>query len=447
MDSPLKWIEIFKAGRHTSGNGITRDYPASDLDQVVETYNPDQFKAPLIVTYPAHNTAGYSDDALHASQLAYGYPKTLKRIGDRLMAGFEKLSPKIKEWFGNGELLGFSSSFYLPNSPANPYPGKLALRHIAGCGVNPPAVKGMEAPEFAQPIANFASYEPDQAGAVEFSLIDDSADAQTLQDAQVGARLYRAIRAIDLTLPTFSSAGMAVQSLAGAMAEVYQRLRDREIAAVGAEAGDRMFPAWLLQQFQLLAVQQDATGPDVLWGDIQLLHDRINELHDKDKTTHYQEGGSSSVTTTPEFTQIQAENERLSAQVQQIQAEREQERVTNFIENLVRDRKLFPSDASDEVSFILSLPNVATVDYGEAGSLTQRQRYMDKLAARRPLWSDKRPPVDPQDAPDGEDISFAEDFSGDYSPESIKADRQIRACMKQHNLSYSAAIDHLKLVL
>lgn len=138
-------LEIFKAGRQTASNGVEVEFGVSDLSEIASTYNPNLFKAPLIVTKKPHNTEGISDHALADSELAFGFPKSLKVAGDRLKAVFDKdkIVPQVVDWFRQGRLLGVSSSFYQPNSPHNPTPGKYHLRHIAALGKTPPAVKGL----------------------------------------------------------------------------------------------------------------------------------------------------------------------------------------------------------------------------------------------------------------------------------------------------------------
>jgi hypothetical protein len=136
-----KEIEIIRTGTHTSANGITVSFDRTDLEEIAANYNPSHFQAPLIIS---HDTLGIPDRQLAHSEFAYGAPKALKVVGDRLRAVFDKVAPEFVQWVRDGKLLSVSSSVYLRNSPTNPTPGKLALRHIAGLGSSPPAIKGME---------------------------------------------------------------------------------------------------------------------------------------------------------------------------------------------------------------------------------------------------------------------------------------------------------------
>jgi hypothetical protein len=133
-------IEIIRAGTHTSANGIVVTFDRRDLEEIAANYNPSHFQAPLIIS---HDTLGIPDRQLAHSEFAYGAPKKLKVVGDRLRAVFDKIAPEFVQWVRDGKLLSVSSSIYLRNSPTNPTPGRLALRHIAGLGSSPPAIKGM----------------------------------------------------------------------------------------------------------------------------------------------------------------------------------------------------------------------------------------------------------------------------------------------------------------
>jgi transcriptional regulator with XRE-family HTH domain len=145
-------IEIFRAGKHTAANGMAVDISPADLQQVVDTYNPANFNAPVVLGHPKHNDP------------SWGQVKHLKMVGDRLKATVHKLAPEFVEWVRAGRYHAISPSFYLPDSGSNPYPGKLALRHIGFLGAVPPSVKGMAAPEFQE----FVSFSDDEEGVVSF---------------------------------------------------------------------------------------------------------------------------------------------------------------------------------------------------------------------------------------------------------------------------------------
>ncbi|NCJ06677.1 hypothetical protein GS597_09190 [Synechococcales cyanobacterium C] len=144
----MQEIEILRAGTFPDNSGQLHTFAASHLDEVVSSYNPANFRAPLIVT---HEVDGNDKGLADHKELAFGAPKLLKRVGDRVKAVFESISPKFVSWVREGNLLSISPSFYLPDSPNNPSPGKLALRHIAALGKTPPAIKGLAPLSLSEP--------------------------------------------------------------------------------------------------------------------------------------------------------------------------------------------------------------------------------------------------------------------------------------------------------
>jgi transcriptional regulator with XRE-family HTH domain len=169
MDNLIE-IPIFRAGRHRSANGVEREYSVGDLAEMAVTYSPDRFKAPVIVS---HDTKGIADKQLPYSELAYGFPDRLKVVGDKLVASFSRIVPQVVDWWRSGQLLGLSPSFYMPNNPHNPTPGRWHLRHIALLGKTPPAVKGIGA-EFSEDelITSFAEDEQSISFSFDPQLLD-----------------------------------------------------------------------------------------------------------------------------------------------------------------------------------------------------------------------------------------------------------------------------------
>jgi hypothetical protein len=136
------WVEIFKAGKQTASDGRTIVFSPENLDEIVSSYSPEHFRAPLIIS---HETFGRSDRELAESELAFGIVKKLRREGNSLYAFCDPVAPEVRDWIAQGRIVDRSASFYPPNSANNPFPGKWALRHVALLGKTAPSVKGMEA--------------------------------------------------------------------------------------------------------------------------------------------------------------------------------------------------------------------------------------------------------------------------------------------------------------
>lgn len=124
-------LHIFKAGLHTSGNGITRAYTRDELAAMAAAYDPARFAAPLVVGHPQDNAP------------AYGWVARLVAEGDDLFAEVDAIDPLLVDAIRVGMYRKISASLYLPDSPANPVPGGLYLRHVGLLGGAAPAVKGL----------------------------------------------------------------------------------------------------------------------------------------------------------------------------------------------------------------------------------------------------------------------------------------------------------------
>lgn len=137
-----KYCEIFRTGKHTSANGVTKDWTTGDLDTMVKNFyekNPD---VPLVVGHPKTNDP------------AFGWFKDVKRIGEKLYACFKQVAPEFAEAVNSGKLKTRSISVYPDGT----------IRHLGWLGAMPPAVKG---------LAGFQFQEDENAECYEFSELQD----------------------------------------------------------------------------------------------------------------------------------------------------------------------------------------------------------------------------------------------------------------------------------
>jgi hypothetical protein len=293
-------IEILRVGKFTSTNGIEVDLSADVLGQIVETYNPQNFKAPLIIS---HDTRGAADADLAESELAYGWPSALKMVGDRVKAVFEKVSPKFTEWVRGGRLLGVSASLYTPDSSANPNPGKWSLRHIAGLGKSPPAIKGLEPLSLSDWAGEgVISFE-------EFDLPDDGAVTVSFCDGD----------------------WMGWEAIATTM----QNLRDWLIDQHDLDTADRLISPWMIRDLQMSSLRsREVAAPATAYfaesqGDDSGKPARILEMSEEDLRA-----------------QLEAErrkNESLTAQIAAESWKARRAEVQSFCEGLQRQGILTPA--------------------------------------------------------------------------------------------------------
>jgi len=154
-------LHIFKPGQHTAMSGARLAFSETDLQATVAAYDPALHEAPLVVGHPKHDMP------------AYGWVKSLRfsEGDDDLPAGMYALPAQVNPDFADmvaaGAFKKISASFYSPDSPSNPAPGVFYLRHVGFLGAQPPAVKGLRGPSFAD----------GEEGAVEFSEWSDTDNA------------------------------------------------------------------------------------------------------------------------------------------------------------------------------------------------------------------------------------------------------------------------------
>lgn len=186
----MKPIKIFKVGTHTSMQGVKKDYTRDMLADCVAAYNPQTHEAPFVLGHPKH------DDP------AYGWADHLELSDDGYLLAYPKqVDADFAENVNAGKHNKVSSSFYLPDSPNNPTPGKLYLRHVGFLGAQPPSVKGLGTVQFAE----------NEEGVVDFMS------------------------------PTYAF---------DLISDIFRRQRDALIESVGAEEADKQFPNWVIDSLK-----------------------------------------------------------------------------------------------------------------------------------------------------------------------------------------------------
>ena len=224
-DQPAQpqWIEIFTAGTHTDASGKKMTFTEAHLDEIVASYDPALHEAPVVVGHPK------TDDP------ALGWVAALKREGKSLYNLERDVLPEFEAARDAGQYRKRSASFYLPNSPGNPTPGKLYLRHVGWLGAMPPAVKGM-ADKLKQGAAAFN--EDDGEGVIEFH---------------------------DMAVE-FGD-GDAPRWIARPIASVMDNLRDFLVEAVGIDKADRIVPRYQIDAIREAGLVPESTTQSLRYGE------------------------------------------------------------------------------------------------------------------------------------------------------------------------------------
>lgn len=366
-------IEILPKGTHTSSNGFKLPVSDRDLDDLISSYNPANFQAPLIIS---HDTKGLTDKELGNSEFSFGIPKALKRVGDRVKAVFDKVAPEFEQWVRDRKLVAVSPSFYLPNSPSNPTPGKLSLRHIAALGATPPAIKGMGS---LQEAFNFSE---SQEGVINFNF---QVDPKTLEFC----------------------GGDYIE------AGIWQRLREWFLTEHDQETADRIIPA------HEVGILTERRGFDPTMERVERLERQVFG-NDPYSYPTYQ----AMTTETTNF----SERERKLAEREAALTRRE---LVSFCECELKG-KLTPAivDQEELVSFMAFLAaNDTELNFSEDAKLVPLD-WFKGLMKKLPTQVEFK-----EIAKDGIPITKAPQDRADFDSSSLEEDRQIRNYCKQHGLN------------
>ncbi|MFA5598912.1 MAG: hypothetical protein WDA26_15220 [Pusillimonas sp.] len=130
-------IEIFRPGKFKAMNGKEIEFSASMLQDIAANYNTSVYQAPLVIGHPK------------VEDPAYGWVKNLSFADGKLKAEPESVVEEFAGIVSAGLYKNVSASFFAPDHPANPAPGKYYLKHVGFLGATPPAVSGLKAVSFA----------------------------------------------------------------------------------------------------------------------------------------------------------------------------------------------------------------------------------------------------------------------------------------------------------
>ncbi len=194
----MKPFEIFRSGTHADNRGRSFTFSDDDLGAIAASYDPALSHAPIVVGHPKQDAP------------AYGWVKSISFQDGRLVVEPEDLESQFADLVRNGRFRQRSASFFTPDHPNNPTPGRYYLRHVGFLGAAAPAVKGLKAVEFC-----------DDEALVEF------------QDADI------------------ARAAWGFETLS----KIIRGFRDFVVAEKGIDVADAIVPAWQIDQIAETAQQ------------------------------------------------------------------------------------------------------------------------------------------------------------------------------------------------
>jgi hypothetical protein len=321
----MKSFQIFKAGKHTASSGTTLEFSEDQLRAAVEAYDPELHEAPIVVGHPRDNGP------------AYGWIKSLSFADGAIVAEPQQLDADFAEMVQSGRFKKRSASWYLPDSPNNPKPGTLYLRHVGFLGAQPPAVKGLKEVQF-----NDAD-----EGIVEFS---DSA------------------------------------MVTGILAMMMRRMREFFIAEYGTEKADSVIPDFLVADIEAEARKPAEPEPQTIAGMPAYSEEdpmKIEELQAQVAALTAERDALKATQVPADFAEREANLVAREAAVAEAEAKAARLAVEARIDAAVADGRLLPTQRKQAVDFAMGLANAeATIDFGEgekAEKLTQREAYIRQV--------------------------------------------------------------------
>jgi len=377
-----KSIHIFKPGRHVTMAGDVIEFSEGDIAATARAYNPKLHEAPLVIGHPK------TDDP------AQGWAGSLFAEKRGLFAVPRDVDAAFAEQVGQRRYGKVSSKFYSPTSPSNPVPGVWYLRHIGFLGAQPPGVKGLDDPSFADGNDDgcVAFQEP-----VEFGDWDD----------RTNAGLWRG-------------------------------LRDWLLAKFGQEEADRALPGWNVQSLADSAAQPEPDEVKAAFADAAPAGAFPAESTEE---TH--------AVTPEEKAALEAENAQLKATLAQrdtadreAQAAKRHQDNAAFAEELVGKGVLAPKhkDAVVAVLDLAATPGAEgkSIEFGEGDAKQPLVTAIKGFLGDMPKvveFGEQATRERAAGAATEDDAEFAE--SAD--PERLKQHQAIKAHMAEHKVDYATA--------
>ncbi|WP_027670081.1 hypothetical protein [Rheinheimera baltica] len=370
-------LEIFKTGKRTDSKGRQWDFTDSVIDEVVSGYDPAVFSAPLVVGHPSMDAP------------AYGWVNSLSLDNTILKAEPVDVEPQFAALVNEKRFPKISASFFPPEHPANPKPGKWYLQHVGFLGAHAPAIPGLKA-------ASFGASGADDVVTVEFA----ASDMDVLWSL---SRLARGLR--DWMLEKFGS-DEADKALPDYVVQELETQRERE------RISDVHTPGFAAPQNQ--PTEEPTVDPN------------------KDKKAEQQ---------TADF----AARESSLAEREQALADKEskarQGEIASFAAQLVADGKLLPREETGAVAFMASLTESDTVSFAAADGKTEQQPQADWF---RDFLTGLPPRVDFAErgaAGDETNVaSFAAPAGYSVDEERLALHNKALAYQAQHKCDYNTAI-------
>lgn len=299
MKTNAALLHVFRAGTHTATDGKAYEFSEADIADLVDSYDPKLSRAALVVGHPK------IDDP------AFGWAAEFSRDGGEVFATPEAVDPQFAEMVNAQRFSNISLSVYLPESPGNPKPGHFYPRHIGFLGAQPPAVKGLQRPQFSE-----------GDGAVAFSM-------------PMPRRL--------------SSLGYYLKRL-------FQGLRDKSIETDGAEKTEQLIPQWCIDGIA------EATADD------EQANAAFAEATNTEQTMSQDKTNAAAADFAERESQLTARATEIEQREKALKEREDAARradAADFAEGLVQAGKVLPRQKAGIVELLLAFPAGTVLNFAE----------------------------------------------------------------------------------
>ena len=390
--APMRRIHIFKAGQQTAMSGLQLNFSEGDLAAAAAAYDPDLHEAPLVVGHPK------------ADLPAYGWVKTLSADGVGLFAEPHQVNAEFAELVQAGAYKKVSAAFYTPDHPNNPAPGAYYLRHVGFLGAQAPGVKGLKGIEFAE-------------------------------DAQC----------VEVELEFSEGAGTDQLMWAGeSLVSLFKTLRDHLIEKEGAEAADKVLPAWRL----------DSAAESLARARAERDAQRQDQRQDQQPRFSEATQPESTAVTPEEKAALEAHNAQLQADLAAAKAQLRNSAVaTNtaahvaFAEALAGEARIAPADKAVVTALldfaepaVIEGEQATVVEFGEGEAKQPIGAAIKAFLAKLPKRVEFGEQAGRDRAAEGQaDKTDGVQYAEGTPAESIELDKRIRKYAADNKLSYADA--------
>jgi hypothetical protein len=313
-------VEVLKVGTFRDLHG--RDIPVTreDLTELAASYDPARYRAPVVIGHP------------RIEDCAWGVHERFEVEGDSLFAVEGRVDAQFAAFRDAGRFAERSLSFFLPDHPNNPTPGKKHVKHVGWLGAVPPAVPGLERLQGRDRVAALSAYDPNDQHVVALSMRND--------------RRW----------------GF------GTSASLFRRVRDWMIEQFGVEKADMVVPSWEIDSLREAAAPDPESDAPAYFSQPAPAATPA-PVHQGPAMT---QPNPQTVDLAAQQAALAEREARVAAQEQQIAATTAAAARTSaveFADSLVTDGRLLPRNKSRVVELMLALPATQAVAFsGDDGS-------------------------------------------------------------------------------